>query len=329
MKKKKSILLSIYLSIFILLTASADKQNPFSGDFKEEMRNFVIEISNYTKEKNSEFLIIPQNGAELVTMNGEENGDVHQSYLKAINAHGQEDLYFGYEKDNKPTSGKNTDYLEAFLDKSKAAGNIVLVTDYCSDRKLMDLSFSFNSKKGYISFAANQRELNNIPIYPNPIYNENSTDITSINQVKNFLYLINPENFSTKERFISTVSETNYDLLIMDIYFHNNTPFTENEINLLKNKANGGKRLVICYMSIGEAEDYRFYWNKKWNNSKSKPLWLEDENSDWEGNYKVQYWNKEWKDIILYSDYSYINKILSTGFDGVYLDIIDAFEYFE
>jgi hypothetical protein len=26
---------------------------------------------------------------------------------------------------------------------------------------------------------------------------------------------------------------------------------------------------------------------------------------------------------------SYINKIVSAGFDGVYLDIIDAFEYFE
>ena len=30
----------------------------------------------------------------------------------------------------------------------------------------------------------------------------------------------------------------------------------------LKIKDNGGKRIVIAYLSIGEAEDYRYYWNK-------------------------------------------------------------------
>ena len=62
----------------------------------------------------------------------------------------------------------------------------------------------------------------------------------------------------------------------------------------LKTKKNGGKRLLICYMSIGEAEDYRWYWQE-----------------------------------IIYGTDGYLSKILNAGFDGVYLDIIDAFEYFE
>lgn len=95
----------------------------------------------------------------------------------------------------------------------------------------------------------------------------------------------------------------------------------------MKNKLNGGKRLVLSYMSIGEAEDYRFYWQEKWNSD--QPSWMEGENPDWEGNFKVRYWEEEWQSIIFGSHESYLGKILDAGFDGVYLDIIDAYEYFE
>ena len=80
-------------------------------------------------------------------------------------------------------------------------------------------------------------------------------------------------------------------------------------------------------MSIGEAEDYRYYWQSSWKIG--SPDWIEKENPDWEGNYKVKYWEKGWQDIIYGNNDSYLKKILDTGFDGVYLDIIDAFEYFE
>lgn len=53
------------------------------------------------------------------------------------------------------------------------------------------------------------------------------------------------------------------------------------------------------------------------------------ENPDWPGNYKVKYWNEDWQKLIYKNNDSYLNKISTAGFDGVYLDIIDAFEYFE
>jgi len=43
----------------------------------------------------------------------------------------------------------------------------------------------------------------------------------------------------------------------------------------------------------------------------------------------VKYWNQEWQGIIYKNYDSYLDKITAAGFDGVYLDIIDAFEYFE
>ena len=80
-------------------------------------------------------------------------------------------------------------------------------------------------------------------------------------------------------------------------------------------------------MSIGEAEDYRYYWESDWDNN--PPEWIAFENADWPGNYVVKYWNKDWQNIIFGNKNSYLKKILDAGFDGVYLDIIDAFEYFE
>jgi cysteinyl-tRNA synthetase len=56
---------------------------------------------------------------------------------------------------------------------------------------------------------------------------------------------------------------------------------------------------------------------------------MDAENPDWPGNYKVKYWETDWQNIIYKNSDSYLNKILTAGFDGVYLDIIDAFEYYE
>jgi len=84
---------------------------------------------------------------------------------------------------------------------------------------------------------------------------------------------------------------------------------------------------VIAYMSIGEAESYRYYWKTAWNTN--MPVWMGQENPNWHGNYKVRYWMKKWQKIIYGNDNSYVKKIINQGFDGVYLDIIDAYEYFE
>lgn len=314
------------LSLFILFISCSKEEYP-DLNFKEEMRDFVIEISDYARLKTPGFLIIPQNGIELVTRNGEENDSLHASYLSAINGNGQEDLFYGYDKDDKATSEKESVYLQTLLDRSKNAGKVIMVTDYCSTQSNMDNSYSQNSAAGYISFAASERELNNIPAYPNPIFGENSNTITHLSEIRNFLYLINDENYASKTDFINAVTSTNYDLLIMDLFFDGTTEFTLDEIEQLKEKSNGGKRLLVSYLSIGEAEDYRYYWQSSWD--ESSPSWMDSENPHWEGNYKVRYWEPEWQSIIFGNENAYLDKIVYAGFDGVYLDIIDAFEYYE
>ena len=130
-----------------------------------------------------------------------------------------------------------------------------------------------------------------------------------------------------KNAFVDAVRETLYDVVITDPYFLGDVPFTWREVKALKRKPCGGNRFVLAYLSIGEAEDYRPYWNPSWK--RIPPPWLEKENEDWPGNYKVRYWMEEWQKILLGGEGSCLDRIVEAGFDGVVLDIIDAFYYFE
>lgn len=295
-------------------------------DYRQEMRDFVIKIAACSRTQDPDFIAIPQNGQELLTENGEAEGNPSETYIDAIDGVGREDLFYGYEDDNKPTPRDENEYMIGFLDVALDNEVTVLVTDYCSNHNYMDKSYSENHDKGYISFASDHRELDNIPDYPKQPYNSNELDIVSLNDAQNFLYLINPGEFSSRNDFLDSIRETDYDIIILDA-FYDESPLTAEEVESLKTKSNGGQRLVIAYMSIGEAEDYRYYWQDRWNNN--EPSWIEEENPYWEGNYKVRYWESGWQEIIYGSDEAYLQLILDAGYDGVYLDLIDSFEYFE
>jgi len=301
-------------------------QDPPPRDYRDDMRNFVQNISVYGKERSPDFVIIPQNGHSLLTGNGEQNGSLPRSYLEAIDGVGREDLFYGYEEDDVPTPAAEREEMAAFMDIAKSNGVQVLVTDYCQTESHVNDSYQQNEDRGYLSFAADHRELDNIPAYPGEPYNVNDSNITSLGEAQNFLYLINPDSFEDKNAFLDAVRDTNYDAVIMDL-FYGNTNLTAEEINSLKIKKNGGSRLVIAYMSIGEAEDYRYYWQEGWE--EKPPSWFAGENPKWKGNYKVRYWDKAWQDVIYGGEGAYLDLILAAGFDGVYLDIIDAYEYFE
>jgi len=125
------------------------------------------------------------------------------------------------------------------------------------------------------------------------------------------------------------IAASPYDLMVIDHSDDGTTDgiFSAKQVEYMKHMPSGKDRLLIAYMSIGEAEDYRFYWDLKWN--QATPSWIEKENQNWPGNYKVYYWNEEWQKIIFGGSNAYLDRIIAAGFDGVYLDIIDAFEYFQ
>lgn len=146
-----------------------------------------------------------------------------------------------------------------------------------------------------------------------------------LSEVNDFLYQL--QNLD-----LNAVGDSAYDLVIMDYSAGGDdaTAFTSSEIAALR-QSPGGEKIVLAYMSIGEAEDYRFYWDERWDADGNgqpdagAPAWLDSENPDWQGNYKVRYWDPAWQTII----FSYTQRLLDAGFEGAYLDIIDAYGYYE
>jgi len=84
--------------------------------------------------------------------------------------------------------------------------------------------------------------------------------------------------------------------------------------------------LILAYVDIGQAEDWRWYWQAGW--AVGNPDWIVGSDPDgWTGCYTVAYWRPEWHDIVIFgtNGRSHIEETLKAGFDGVYMDWLDAF----
>ena len=126
----------------------------------------------------------------------------------------------------------------------------------------------------------------------------------SLSQVNDFLYQL-------QDIDLTAIGNTAYDLVIIDYSSDGSKAgeFSHEQLSALKNST-GGPKIVLAYMSIGEAEDYRSYWQSEWD--ERRPPWLAEENPDWPGNHKVRYWDFRWQSII----FEYADRIIDAGFDG-------------
>ena len=94
------------------------------------------------------------------------------------------------------------------------------------------------------------------------------------------------------------------DLIVMDYADDNGVPFSRGEVDQIRS----GDKIVLSYLSIGEAETYRPYWNASWGGalddcatplSPNAPDWLDPVNPEWCGNYPVQFWRSGWQSIVI------------------------------
>ncbi|MEQ1694919.1 MAG: MJ1477/TM1410 family putative glycoside hydrolase [Hyphomicrobiaceae bacterium] len=130
----------------------------------------------------------------------------------------------------------------------------------------------------------------------------------------------------------TVIAKSPYDLVVIDYQRDPSLggPFKPAELAQMKKKPDGSRRFVIAYISIGEAENYRYYWgDRNWGDVRNRTPLIEKENPEWEGNLNVKYWEQEWQNLILNDADSYINRIMDAGFDGIYLDKVDIVDDYQ
>ncbi len=313
--KRLSLVICFCLIGFINIRCGKDDLGDIN--FRQEMVNLVTAIRNYAVDTlgAAGFGVFPQNGEGL----GSEAG-----YCSAVDGIGREDIYYGYDEDDVQTPADVTAEMETGLNVFLGSGKLVMTIDYASTQSYIDDAYQKSLSRGYVPYAA-VRDLDRIYQNGHVPDSAQSHDVAAWSDIGHFLYILQYDSYADANALVTALSQTYYDLIIMDYSFDGSEAgrFSSAQINQLKAKPDGRHRRVIAYQSIGEAESYRYYWQAGWE--PGDPDFIYDENPDWPGNYKVKYWDPQWRAIV----YDYLSKIVSAGFDGVYLDIIDAYEFFE
>lgn len=129
------------------------------------------------------------------------------------------------------------------------------------------------------------------------------------------------ENISLNDTLAAT-----HDLIIIDPTLDGDTSqaFSREDVAALKTGPDGQRRLVIAYLSIGQAETYRRYWRPEWQHT--PPAWLSEADDAFADNFEVRYWDPEWQALVYGSTEAMLDDVIATGFDGAMLDGVDAFE---
>ncbi len=307
--KKIVFLLMVMLSSVNFMDQVSKKEEMY----KDRMKDFIKEIRANT-DKNK--IIITQNGNELYY----KKGILDKEFFNVTDGTTQESLYYGdYLKFNTPTNKSFKEELLSRIIPIRKNGKPVFIINYAKGENKQVFLNNEDIKTGFVSEMLPSFEANK---GYETINKYNTNDIKTLNDVKNFLCILNPEKYKNIDQYFDYLKNTDFDLLIIEASI-DNIFLTKDQIAKLKMKKAGGKRIVIAYFSVGEAEDYRFYWKSSWN--MQKPSWIVVENPSWKGNYVVKYWDLEWKNII--KDYQ--KKLDEIGVDGYLLDTVDTHEYFE
>lgn len=311
--RKKSIFILSWLLFFIVAFIPIKESKTTQAGIK--MQNFVIDISKYARSIDSTFIIIPQNGPELVFEKMNPSGKLKTNYIDAIDGIAVEDLFY----DHKPKVDKyRLDMLRKLKDKKQ-----IMFSDFILETDAIENVKTQSDHEGFL-FYPRVKTNEHYREIPTNIPNENANDILKLSDAKNYLYLINPIDLRTKYMFMKAIAATNFDMITIDL-FYNDVPLTPAEVAKLKIKANGGKRLIISYVNIGAAENYRYYWKKNWQIN--DPAWIKKRYAGYDEEFYVQFWHEDWKKIIYGNPDSYIKKIVDAGFDGAFLDNVEAYYF--
>ena len=141
------------IAILLFLLTNAISQT--TKDYKAEMRLFVEKISQRAKSKNQDFIIIPQNGKEVLCND--------EKYLAAIDAVAREDVfYIASAQDTRKKEDKKSPYNQYFkeiLASYKKAGKTIITIDYCSTAQGKSDAYQQAEKEGYLEYAAETNKL--------------------------------------------------------------------------------------------------------------------------------------------------------------------------
>lgn len=309
---------------------------------RQYMRDLVIQLSTYGKARKSDFIILARDAPELLIKGKREwdlesghdedgaaagkylpVGSVIRPYMKAIDGALFDGPFCGMNAFDQPPDPASAKPVMDALAALQREGRRVLSIDYAQDKTEVAEAAKKAAQAKVLDVISHDADGRFGRIPDGRPAGENAEHVTDLSQVRNFLPLFHSSAFGSKEDWVAALARTNYDLLILDPFWRGATSLTAADVKTLGMKRLGSRRLVLATLSLGRALDTRYYWKADW--AVGNPDWLVAQAPEQSGKTVVRYWDEAWKAIIG----PYMQGLVDMGVDGVLLDDLDSYFFFE
>ncbi len=313
-------------------------------NYRQQMRTIVDELAFYASKRDPGFLILADDGLGLVTRTeGEamlmqlkkrqmgvkwpvkpETGRVQWPYVRNLDGLMLARLFCGRPAFNKRTPQDDRKWRLALLDRVGDYLTRNLTVERCDKPPLVDDAYAMADERGLLPYVATREgALDFLPDYPESPVGVNPAPVRNLDQAENLLVHLDSNPYPSKREWIRALADTDYDVLVLDGFFHGVDALTEEEIDRLQTKKMGARRLVFLRISVGYAKRYRYYFKNKWK--PGNPSWLLNPVPDRPETHGVAFWQTGWKKIVG----KFFKGAIDLGYDGVLLDDLDAWRPFQ
>ena len=349
-----------FLSVFIFTKAEAGlygfhHYNPYTKEerilnleevpttirnYRALMRDNLLMLIRYAKEQKKDFKIIAHEGQDLLTKslweydregynrarrqpNAKDDSFLfHKNfreleperhtpayeYLQLLDAIAINNLYCGKNKESTITQNHNLGLITIEQCPTKDAVDEALVSAMIDHK----ITYGFTDLDNAFSTIKNHNDLN-----------DSSKNVYEVSDAQNILILTDDSRYTDKNQLVENLLKTNYDIIVIKPLFANKERFSAEDIQRLRFKHNGSKRLLIAELNIAEASPQDYFWQNDWQIG--NPSWLARKSFVSPDSFIVKFWTPEWRQIIS----RYFKDVVHEGFDGVFLTGIENFRYFE
>lgn len=207
------------------------------------------------------------------------------------------------------------------LDTMRSEGRPILSVENCANDGEVRAALAHGQRDHVVTFAAvDDAMLDRRPVGHAPF--ENSRPVTGLPDLRNWLPMLRGERFGDRAHWMMALQDTNFDAVLVDVALRGSDLLVKSDIAGLKYKALGAPRLVLADLPIGRAFDTRWYWQKGWGAGNPSFLYAVDKEP---GAFITDLQDPQWKEILG----KYIAGIVDLGFDGVVIDDLDTYRWYE
>ncbi|MBC7952203.1 MAG: hypothetical protein H7Z12_10365 [Rhodospirillaceae bacterium] len=208
------------------------------------------------------------------------------------------------------------------LDAMRQQGRRILSIEDCKTQKEVDAAYKGAERDRVLTYAGVETDLLNTLPKGHPRA-ENAQPVTTITAAKNWLPLLRADRFGTKAEWVLSMERTNQDVLFIDVAHRGTDALNKDDVKRLKYKELGAPRLMLAVLPVGKAYDWRWYWQKGWE--AGNPPFLFAPIPEEPGSFVTDMGDPKWKELLG----KYLAGIIDLGFDGVVLDNLDTYLWFE